>query len=77
MCVLLLDAEMYVRDIKTGVTVSDCEPMIVQERSATGYVDGCNLLGPVVGTFCMDLAINKARNAGIGFVSAKGGRKCA
>ena len=63
---------MYVRDIQTGITVSDCEPMILQEKGATGHVDGCNLLGPVVGNFCMELAIRKAWNVGVGFVTAKG-----
>ena len=63
---------MYVRDIRTGITASEGEPMILQERPATGHVDGCNLLGPVVGNFCMDLAIRKAWDAGIGFVTAKG-----
>ena len=64
--------DMYVRDIRTGITASEGEPMILQERGATGHVDGCNLLGPVVGNFCMDLAIRKATGAGIGFVTAKG-----
>ena len=63
---------MYVRDIRTGITASEGEPMILQERPATSHVDGCNLLGPVVGNFCMDLAIRKAWGAGIGFVTAKG-----
>lgn len=30
------------------------------------------ILGPVVGKFCIDLAIKKAKEAGIGWVSAKG-----
>jgi len=34
-------------------------------------VDGGNLLGPVVGNFCMSLAIKKAKDAGIGWVVAK------
>lgn len=39
---------------------------------ATGLVDGKNLLGPVVGSFCMDLALRKARDVGIGWVVARG-----
>uniref|UniRef100_A0A0N4XBP5 Malate dehydrogenase n=1 Tax=Haemonchus placei TaxID=6290 RepID=A0A0N4XBP5_HAEPC len=31
-----------------------------------------SLLGPVVGNFCMDLAIKKAKDVGIACVSAKG-----
>ena len=30
------------------------------------------LLGPTVGKFCIDLAIKKAKEAGIGWVSARG-----
>ena len=66
-----LISDMYVHDIQTGITVSDREPNVVSERAATAYVDGCNLLGPVVGDFCMQLAISKAKSAGVGFVSAK------
>lgn len=35
-------------------------------------MDGRNLLGPVVGNFCMDLAVKKAKEAGVGMVNAKG-----
>jgi len=63
---------MYVRDIETKITVSDTEPKILHETVATAHVDGMNLLGPVVGNFCMDLAISKAKEVGIGFVVAKG-----
>lgn len=35
-------------------------------------MDGKNLLGPVVGNFCMDVAIKKARQLGVGWVAAKG-----
>nr|XP_006822613.1 PREDICTED: uncharacterized protein LOC100377141 [Saccoglossus kowalevskii] len=62
--------DVYLDDIKKKTTVSDTEPSIVKENVATGYVDGCNLLGPVVGKFCMELAIKKAKEAGIGWVVA-------
>ena len=62
--------DKYVRDIKIGNTNSNAEPMIVKESPATAYVDGNNLLGPVVGTFCMKLAIKKAKEVGIGMVVA-------
>lgn len=61
---------MYVRDIKTGTTLSDREPKVIKESNATALVDGNNLLGPVVGNFCMQLAIKKAKNIGIGIVVA-------
>jgi LDH2 family malate/lactate/ureidoglycolate dehydrogenase len=33
-------------------------------------------LGPVVGNFCMDLAIEKAKAAGVGIVSVRGNYQC-
>ncbi|PAV70957.1 hypothetical protein WR25_20932 [Diploscapter pachys] len=64
--------DMYVRDIKTGSCNGRGEPRILEERAATAWVDGNNLLGPVVGNFCIDLAIRKAKEAGIGWVVARG-----
>uniref|UniRef100_A0A914RQI8 Malate dehydrogenase n=1 Tax=Parascaris equorum TaxID=6256 RepID=A0A914RQI8_PAREQ len=64
--------DMYIRDVKENVCKRDGEPVILKERSASAWVDGNNLLGPVVGNFCMDLAIKKAKNAGVGWVVAKG-----
>ena len=63
---------MYVHDIESGITVSNTEPTVVRETAATAYVDGRNVLGPVVGNFCMDVALKKSKDAGIGFVVAKG-----
>ena len=63
---------MYVRDIQNGTTVSDTEPSIIRETAATAHVDGNNVLGPVVGNFCMDVAMRKAKDAGVGWVAAKG-----
>ncbi|KAK3583239.1 hypothetical protein CHS0354_015420 [Potamilus streckersoni] len=64
--------DMYVHDIQSGITVSEKEPTVLQELAATAYVDGQNLLGPVVGNFCMKLAIQKAEQVGVGWVVAKG-----
>ncbi|XP_064168141.1 uncharacterized oxidoreductase YjmC-like [Anguilla rostrata] len=64
--------DMYVKDIQTGICEKDGEPTIDKESAATALVNGNNLLGPVVGNFCMDLAIRKAREVGIGWVVAHG-----
>ncbi|KAK3603644.1 hypothetical protein CHS0354_017361 [Potamilus streckersoni] len=63
--------QMYINDVKSGTTVGDAKPEIVKETIATALVDGNNVLGPVVGRFCIDLAIKKAKEAGIGWVSAR------
>lgn len=61
---------MYVHDIESGITVCDDEPSVRKETAATGFVEGKNLLGPVVGNFCMELAIKKAKETGVGWVAA-------
>jgi LDH2 family malate/lactate/ureidoglycolate dehydrogenase len=63
-------SDFYVRDIKLGNLGSSLEPVVVQDSPATALVDGNNLLGPVVGNFCMQLAIKKAKEVGIGMVVA-------
>ena len=63
---------MYVHDISSGITKSDGEPNVVKETAATAYVDGQNLLGPVVGNFSMQKAIEKAKQSGVGWVVASG-----
>lgn len=63
---------MYVKDVKTGVCAGDGTPEILQEKASTAWVDGKNLMGPVVGNFCTDLAIKKAKETGVGWVVAKG-----
>jgi LDH2 family malate/lactate/ureidoglycolate dehydrogenase len=64
--------EMYVKDIESGITVSNLEPKILRETAAIAHVDGQNVLGPVVGNFCMKAALKKSKDVGIGFVVAKG-----
>ena len=63
---------MYVKDVQTGVCAVDGEPAVEKESVATALVNGKNLLGPVVGNFCMSLAIRKAKEVGIGWVVAHG-----
>ncbi|CAG2105678.1 unnamed protein product [Medioppia subpectinata] len=64
--------ELYLEDITTKSCKAEGEPTILKESGATAWVDGNNLLGPVVGKFCMNLAIKKAKESGIGWVVAKG-----
>lgn len=47
------------------------KPVILKETPATAHVDGQNGLGMTVGNFCMDLAIKKAKQVGVGWVAAK------
>lgn len=63
--------EMYINDLHKGSTDGVVKPKILKESPATAWVDGQNGLGAVVGDFCMDLAIQKAKNIGVGVVTAK------
>ncbi|XP_026320690.1 uncharacterized protein LOC113230817 [Hyposmocoma kahamanoa] len=63
--------ELYINDIKSGATNAAATPVILKESAATAWVDGCDGLGATVGNFCMELAIRKAREAGVGIVSVK------
>ncbi|XP_074034221.1 uncharacterized oxidoreductase YjmC [Leptinotarsa decemlineata] len=62
--------EMYLRDVQGGFTSPNATCTIEKETMATAVVDGNNGFGAVIGKFCMDLAIEKARKAGIGMVVA-------
>lgn len=64
--------EMYVGEIKKGEVEPRIEPEIINETPAIACVDGRNGLGMVVGRYCMELAIKKAREMGIGWVVARG-----
>lgn len=63
--------EMYINDLHMNSTDGNAVPKILNETPATAWVDGLNGLGAVVGNFCMDLAIEKAKNTGVGVVCAK------
>ncbi|KAH8360589.1 hypothetical protein KR200_009711 [Drosophila serrata] len=64
--------EMYINDLAINSTDGGAIPKILKETPATAWVDGLNGLGAVVGNYCMDLAIKKAKTVGVGWVCAKG-----
>ena len=63
---------MYVNEVEKKICDQSATPLIVKESVSTAVVDGRNGLGPVVGNFSMELAIKKAKETGIGWVSARG-----
>ncbi|XP_050726443.1 uncharacterized oxidoreductase YjmC-like [Eriocheir sinensis] len=64
--------EMYVNDVKQKICDGGAVPSITKESVSTALVHGNNGLGPVVGNFCMDLAVKKAKETGIGWVCTRG-----
>lgn len=63
--------EMYINDLHMNSTDGMTKPTILNETPATAWVDGQNGLGAVVGNYCIDLAIEKAKKTGVGVVCAK------
>ncbi len=63
--------EMYINELDDETANGSATPTILKDALATAWVDGNNGLGAVVGNFCMDLAIEKAKNVGVGWVCAK------
>ncbi|XP_025831131.1 uncharacterized protein LOC108734416 [Agrilus planipennis] len=64
--------ENYINDVIRKSCDPNATPKILKENAATAWVDGCNGLGSVVGNYCMDLAIKKAKEVGVGWVVCKG-----
>lgn len=57
-------------DVQNNICDLKATPTIEKETVATALVNGNNGFGAVVGKFCMDLAIRKAKEVGVGVVSA-------
>ncbi|HEX4215222.1 MAG TPA: Ldh family oxidoreductase [Candidatus Dormibacteraeota bacterium] len=49
------------------------EPRVVREAGAMALLDGANGLGPVVGARAVDLAVERAREHGLGLVAVRRG----
>jgi LDH2 family malate/lactate/ureidoglycolate dehydrogenase len=62
-----------VRELRAGHLNGRAKPKIVKETAATARVDGDGGTGHVTGVFATELAIRKAREAGIGSVGLVGG----
>ncbi|BFF98155.1 uncharacterized oxidoreductase YjmC [Drosophila madeirensis] len=62
--------DLYLNDLRHRRADMDAEPEIIRETMASAHVNGNGALGVIVGKFCMDLAVEKAKNSGVGFVVA-------
>lgn len=59
----------YINDIVNKVVDPNVVPEIEKETVATALVNGKSGLGSIVGKYCMELAIKKAKDVGIGMVT--------
>jgi LDH2 family malate/lactate/ureidoglycolate dehydrogenase len=62
---------MYVDRIHQGLIEPDAKPEIVRESPTTAVVDGNHGIGMVIGHYSMSLAIQKAREFGMGSVAVR------
>ncbi|CAG9826513.1 unnamed protein product [Diabrotica balteata] len=60
--------EKYIKYLQHGLVNPNAVPTIDKETEATAVVNGNNGFGAVVGQYCMNLAMEKAKNTGIGLV---------
>ena len=63
--------DIYHGDIVSGICQPNSEPVIERETKGAALVDGRDGLGGLVAEFSMELAIRKAREVGVGWVTAK------
>ncbi|OFW61663.1 MAG: lactate dehydrogenase [Actinobacteria bacterium RBG_16_64_13] len=61
----------YDRIVKGGIQKPVTEFEVVRDRKATAVVDGHDGMGMVIGKRCMQMAIDKAREHGLGMVVAR------
>ncbi|MGH2366365.1 MAG: Ldh family oxidoreductase [Chloroflexota bacterium] len=61
----------YVYIVEAGLVDAAAKPSIVHEAPATALVDANNGLGHVASTFAMQLAVQKARESGMGWVNVR------
>lgn len=64
----------YVKAIRDGVINADPQIRVVEETPASALMEGDGGLGMVVGHRATELAIEKARQAGVGFVGVRNSR---
>lgn len=68
----LFRLRQYVNRLKGGGTNPAAHPRVIRETAATALVDGDNGLGHLAMRMATDLAMDKARARGIGWVGVRG-----
>jgi len=61
----------YHKGIESGMIKIDAKPEIVHETPISAVIDGHEGMGQLIGHFGMELAIKKAKESGIGFVTVR------
>src|SRR5207248_4162548 len=61
--------------LKSGQIATHPEVRLLHETPSVALLDGGNGLGPVVGLSAIDIAVDKARAAGMGLCAVRGGNQ--
>jgi LDH2 family malate/lactate/ureidoglycolate dehydrogenase len=69
----LFRLRQYVNRLRDGGCNAAARPRVLRETAATALIDGDNGLGHLAMSLACDLAMAKARAAGIGWVGVRGG----
>ncbi len=67
---------IYLKRIELGLTARETRLILEREAAAFALVDGGNGSGPVVAARAMEIAMAKAKDAGIGVVGVKNSNHC-
>ena len=62
---------IYVERLAAGLVAPEAQGAVIRERAAMAVMDGENGLGAVIGTAAIDLAVQKAGQAGCAFVAVR------
>lgn len=62
---------IYTERLSRGLIEPNPQVEVIKETAATALIDGKNGMGQVVASLAMNIAINKAKEAGIGFVGVR------
>jgi len=68
--------DIYTKRLDLGVTAKTTEGKVVKESAASMLVDGGNGLGIILATRGMEIAVKKAKDAGIAVVGIKNSSHC-
>ncbi len=61
----------YHQEIEKGYVKLDAKPEILKETPLSATVDGHDFMGQLLATDCMELAIKKAKESGVGMVTVR------
>lgn len=61
----------YHKSIKSGMIKVEEKPEVVFETPISAVIDGHDGMGQLIGHYCMEIAIKKAKESGAGFVMAR------